>query len=170
MAGTRSSARNAGNNSSPAPSDDAVAGTKRKPETEPSPKRSRKATKKQATLEETGITKDDDHEMKDAGASDQSDHEKPDSKTSDDQSDAEDKENKNDDEAKEPASDKTTKSDTNSDAKDETIETKPETADVNATSEKSADGALEKSSQRERDMPSNILEKGVICKGHRPPA
>jgi hypothetical protein len=63
MAGTRSSTRNTG--SSPAKSDDAVAGSKRKPEAEPSPKRSRKATKKQATLEESGIT-NEDSEMKDA--------------------------------------------------------------------------------------------------------
>jgi hypothetical protein len=66
MAGTRSSTRNAGNSSSPAKGDDAVVGSKRKPEAGPSPKRSRKATKKQATLEESGITKEEDSEMKDA--------------------------------------------------------------------------------------------------------
>jgi uroporphyrinogen-III synthase len=170
MAGTRSSARNADKNSSPVRGDDAVAGTKRKPEAEPSPKRSRKATKKQATLEESGITKDSDSEMKDADASDHSSHEKTKSKTSDDQSEAKDGENKIDGETKANASDIAPEADTTTSvAKDKTDDAKPKTVNEAAKSENSGDGAIETSSQREKEMPSNILEKGVICKDFGPP-
>jgi hypothetical protein len=151
MAGTRSSTRNAGNSSSPAKNDDTAAGSKRKPEAEPSPKRSRKATKKQVTLEESGITKDEDSEMKDASASDQGDNQSEpkaadeQSPTKDDEKDATEENN---------ASDSVAKADTS---------TKGETKE-NATEEDTAngDGAIEKSSQREREIPSNILEKGLI--------
>ncbi|KAF2028756.1 tetrapyrrole biosynthesis, uroporphyrinogen III synthase [Setomelanomma holmii] len=154
--------RNAGSSSSPTRSDDAVAGTKRKPEAEPSPKRSRKVTKKQTTLEESGITKDEDSEMKDAEASDHGSTDKVDSETT-----AEDAQAKNGRKLSESASEKdasngATKADTTTDEVKE-----EETAKAEATSQAmkigdNGDGAIEESSQRERDMPSNILEKGVI--------
>jgi hypothetical protein len=151
MAGTRSSTRNAGNSSSPAKNDDTAAGSKRKPDAEPSPKRSRKATKKQVTLEESGITKDEDSEMKDASASDQGDTQSE-PKAADDQSPIKDDEKDAPEESN--VSDSVAKADTS---------TKEETKE-NATEEDTAngDGAIEKSSQREREIPSNILEKGLI--------
>lgn len=160
MAGTRSSARNADNSSSPASSDDAVAGTKRKPETQPSPARNRKATKKQATLEETGITKDEDHEMKDASDQDGDKNTEPEEKT--EQADAE--ADATNDDATDGVYDIAAKTDTSNE------ETKKEGDDSTAKADEatsdakpgSKGGAVQESSQREADMPSNILEKGLI--------
>jgi hypothetical protein len=159
MAGTRSSTRNAGNSSSPAKGDDAVAGAKRKPEAEPSPKRSRKATKKQATLEESGITKDEDSEMKDASDQDsgkQDGNEATNKKVEvkSDDNDTDPKVDAPNDEAKKTASDSAAKVDTNKEYEVEDTASKPDTANDN--------GAIEESSQREKQIPSNILEKGLI--------
>jgi hypothetical protein len=159
MAGTRSSTRNAGNSPSPTKGDDAVAGSKRKPEAEPSPKRSRKATKKQATLEESGITKEEDSEMKDA--SDQ-DGEKPNEgqMTSDKAAVKSDENYANmsgdvsSGGAKQGASDNATSSDANVEDEADDSAVKTDTA--------SADGPIEESSQREKQVPSNILEKGLV--------
>jgi hypothetical protein len=154
MAGTRSSTRNAG--SSPAKSDDAVAGSKRKPEAEPSPKRSRKATKKQATLEESGIT-NEDSEMKDA--SDHGDEKQTETKPEPikDESESKDQDIDNgatdEQDAPESAANVDT---TNNDVKDEAGDDAAKTEDTNG------DGAIEESSQREKQVPSNILEKGLI--------
>ncbi|KAH7081841.1 tetrapyrrole biosynthesis, uroporphyrinogen III synthase [Paraphoma chrysanthemicola] len=138
--------------SSPAPSDDAVAGTKRKPEAEPSPKRSRKATKKQATLEETGITKDSDSEMKDAEASEQSDHEDTTNGSNEEQREEE----------KGPSDDASKVDRTADEVKDDTDGAGSKASNEAAKSDDNNNGAIEKSSQRQRDMPSNILEKGII--------
>jgi hypothetical protein len=154
MAGTRSSTRNAGNSSSPSKNDDAAAGSKRKPEAEPSPKRSRKATKKQATLEESGITRDEDSEMKDASASDQGDKQsepetiKEQTPPKSDETDATKEDNASNSASKEDTSNNDTKEEQNEGA-----------AEVDATN---GDGAIEQSSQREKEIPSNILEKGLI--------
>jgi cobalamin biosynthesis protein CobT len=155
MAGTRSSTRNAGNGSSPPKKDDTAAGSKRKPETEPSPKRSRKATKKQATLEETGITKDEDSEMKDAGASDQGDKQSE-PETANEQTPAEDDDKNATKDDNESASATKVDTNNNNDAKEEAND---DDAEVDATN---GDGAIEQSSQREKQIPSNILEKGLI--------
>jgi hypothetical protein len=175
MAGTRSSARKTANNSSPAKTDNAVAGNKRKPEAEPSPKRGRKATKKQATIEETIGAKEEDTEMKDDSPSAEEDalhqdakdvvedaakddaaeekvDEKPTAAISDDA-----KAESGTADAKEEATDGSAKTGTTT---DETTENGGDKAAKESTSNE--EGAIEKSSQREKEVPSNILEKGVI--------
>ncbi|KAH7363679.1 hypothetical protein BKA66DRAFT_611826 [Pyrenochaeta sp. MPI-SDFR-AT-0127] len=140
MTGTRSSARNHDAGSSSAKSDDAVVGIKRKSEAEPSSKRDRKAPKKQATLEETlGKEEEEDSEMKDAEHSEQV-------ITDDDQQvDL----NQEDNDAKEDHA--------NTDVKEDEIKN-----GVEKVSAANGKGAIEESSQREKQVPSNILEKGVI--------
>jgi hypothetical protein len=154
MAGTRSSTRNAG--SSPAKGDDVVAGSKRKPEVEPSPKRSRKATKKQATLEESGIT-NEDSEMK--GASDHGDDKQTEPEPEPTKEESKSKDNDNDNNAtnEQVAPDSAAKVDA-------TKENVKEEAGDNATKTEATNGngAIEESSQREKQVPSNILEKGLI--------
>ena len=158
MAGTRSSTRKADKSSSPAKSDDAVAGSKRKPDAQPSPARSRKATKKQATLEESGIT-NEDSEMKDASDQEGGKQSEPEAKT--EQQDVKSDENDamgdaSNGDAKEDMTTTATKADTTND--DATKKDDDSAAKVDTTN----DDAIEKSSQREKDMPSNILEKGLI--------
>jgi hypothetical protein len=154
MAGTRSSARNAGNDSSPAKNNDTAAGSKRKPEAEPSPKRSAKATKKQTTLEESGITKDGDSEMKDANTSEHGDE----SEKSEEQTEA-----KSDDDANIEASDEQDLTDSAAKADTENNDTKEEVDESAAKTDATyGEGAIEESSQREKQVPSNILEKGLI--------
>ena len=142
MAGTRSSARKDAP-SSPANSDDVVAGQKRKLETQSTPKRGRKTQKKQATLEETlGSTKDTDNDMKDAGESDQ------------DQSQGSISEDSEQD-----------SNDVNSDDNDEMTNENEKEHETKHNAEKSAvngNGAIKESAQREKQIPSSILEKGVI--------
>lgn len=163
MAGTRSNARNADSGSSPAKSDDAAAGSKRKPEAEPSPKRSRKAPKKQATLEESGITRDEDDEMKDASGSDHTDEKAHKSEENvearnEDQDAEEDAKNGQENTAsdKHNASDDATKNDISKD------NAKVEDATTTEADTTNGDNPVEESSQRKKDMPSNILEKGLI--------
>jgi hypothetical protein len=159
MAGTRSSTRNAGGSSSPAKGADAVAGSKRKPEAEPSPKRNRKATKKQATLEESGLTKEEDSEMKDASD--------PDGEKQDDNK-AEAIEDKN--EAKSDENDVDATEDASNEKDEQTSTTEPDTTREDEAGDDSAakagttsgDGPIEESSQREKQVPSNILEKGLV--------
>jgi len=147
MAGTRSSARTASNSSSPAKNDDSAAGSKRKPDAQPSPARNKKAPKKQATLEESGITNDnDDSEMKDA-----SDQDKDTNQTQEE-------------DEKSTAPLDAAKTDTSTeDAKKEEDDSaaKVDTTKDNAKPESNGD-AVQESSQRKQDMPSNILEKGLI--------
>jgi hypothetical protein len=165
MAGTRSSARSAGNDSSPAKNNDIAAGTKRKPEAEPSPKRTAKATKKQTKLEDLGITKDGDSEMKDANSSEDGDD-----KTQNESEKSEEGkvEAKDDDDAKveDAKVDATSEQNgTNSAAKVDTDKdhAKGDESDGKAkTDATNGDGAIEQSSQREKQVPSNILEKGLI--------
>jgi hypothetical protein len=159
MAGTRSSTRNAGNSSSPVKADDAVAGSKRKPEAEPSPKRSRKATKKQATLEESGITKEEDSEMKDASDQDgekdvEGEIASEKAAIKSDEDDANANGDVSSDVAKQGASDSTAKADANVETEADDSAVKTDTA--------SGDGPIEESSQREKQVPSNILEKGLV--------
>jgi len=144
MAGTRSSSRNPG--SSPAKSDDAVAGSKRKPEAEPSPKQSRKASKKQATLEQTGIT-NEDNEMKDTINGGDAQESEPEAKD-DAPKVQEDGESTNDekDASDDPAKVETTNDDPKGEANNDAAKPDP----------------VEHSSQREKEVPSKILEKGLI--------
>ncbi|EDU44678.1 hypothetical protein PtrSN002B_004035 [Pyrenophora tritici-repentis] len=168
MAGTRSSTRTSGSNSSPAKNGTA-AGTKRKQEVEPSSKRNRKATKKQTTIEES-MGKGDDSEMRDAsdGGSDTKQIDESEEKVDEDLIDSDDekalttgddviaattgneqKEDKTDDAAAKTDKVSQDKQDDKSsgDAKESVAE---------------GDGAVEESSQRAKQVPSNILEKGVI--------
>jgi uroporphyrinogen-III synthase len=160
MAGTRSSARNTDNGSSPAKSEDAAAGSKRKPETEPSPKRSHKAPKKQATLEESGITKDEDSEMKDGSESDHADEK---AHNSEENAEAKDEDRDAEDDTKETTasnkhspSDDATKTDTGKD------DAKVEDGSTAGAKTTNGDNPVQESSQRKSEMPSNILEKGLI--------
>lgn len=159
MAGTRSSARN-NKSPSPAQSDDALAGSKRKPETEASPKRDSKAAKKQSTIEETLRAKEDDAEMKDASdhsqdeKSSESSDEKVDSNSNGRDTDA--KEEHTNGNSKDKAGVKTAKS---TETKANVIDDE-EDAPERSSGQKG--GAIEKSPQREAQVPSNILEKGVI--------
>ncbi|KAJ4375269.1 hypothetical protein N0V83_002355 [Neocucurbitaria cava] len=147
MTGTRSSARNAAKGSSPAKSDDGVAGTKRKPEAEPSPKRSRKATKKQATIEETlGSKQEDDSEMKDATDNEQ-EQDVQEMDQSDEKPDDEQTQSQGGDAKEQEGTGNAKEENTSSDAKN---------------SAANGDDPIEKSSQRAKDVPSNILEKGII--------
>ena len=148
MAGTRSSARNAGNSSSPTKPDDTAAGTKRKPEAQPSPARESKVTKKQTTLEDAGITKDADHEMKDASGSENAGDE-----PANDQIEA-----KQDATKEEESVDNAAKPETSNDDAKEERRTETDKAD----DAPAQNNAVEESSQREKEVPSNILEKGLI--------
>jgi hypothetical protein len=155
MAGTRSSTRNAGNSSSPAKGDDAVVGSKRKPEAGPSPKRSRKATKKQATLEESGITKEEDSEMKDASDLDGEKQDKVET--------AEDKTQvKSDDTDKNAEDNASNEEDQQNSATTPDTKSDGQAGDSAAKEDTSGDGPIEESSQREKQVPSNILEKGLV--------
>lgn len=164
MAGTRSSTRNGSNNSSPA-KNDAVAGTKRKPEAdaESSPKRGRKASKNQPTIDsmlddKTEDTKDDDKQVEDdtemqEAARDvvkDTENDEAGAQASEQPAKREGDDDTNQDDTR--GQEANGKTDTSSDSKTEAA-TKPEA---------NGDGAVEESSQREKKMPSNILEKGVI--------
>ena len=169
MAGTRSSTRKTANSSSPAKGNDAAAGTKRKLEAEPSPKRGRKATKKQTTIEDTmDVSKDEDSEMKDASdaGQDAKSADQSGEKVDEDLVDASDaKALPTGDDAKAEASDKKKKDETDSAAKADTAtqDKQEDTSDnVGKNESTSGEGAIEQSSQREKQIPSNILEKGVI--------
>jgi hypothetical protein len=161
MAGTRSSTRSGGNPSSPTKEHNAEAGTKRKPETDAdaSPKRDRKVPKNQPTIDSMLVEeKTDDSEMKEAAQDVVEDAKK-------DEAEAELKpldsptEVKNGGEAKETngASNGTDEIQTSSKTDTEADETGGA-----SRAEPSGEGAVEESSQREKKVPSNILEKGMI--------
>jgi hypothetical protein len=169
MTGTRSSTRKAANSSSPVKGNDAAAGTKRKPEAEPSPKRDRKATKKQTTIEDTmNLTKDEDSEMKDASdaGQDANQVDQAEAKVDEDLVDASDEKALSaGDDTKDTGNEKK-EDETESAAKPDTVtQDKQEDTSDNAAKNESTtngEGAIEQSSQREKQVPSNILEKGLI--------
>jgi hypothetical protein len=144
MPGTRSSTNKPSDMSSPAKSSDAAAGSKRKHEVEPSPKRETKAAKKQTTIEETmetGKEKGDevmDDEVKDEDLMDASDAQASSNSDNTKPSGAEHQREKDSDAASEAH---TTTQDKQED---------------------DSGSAVKESSQREKQVPSNILEKGVI--------
>lgn len=161
MAGTRTPRSNGDRSLSPLKGEGVVAGTKRKPDAAASPKRDRKAAKKQTTIEETLGAKHGDTEMKDATSDHGSDGKTNDKPDQDDQqktqvnkdakADRADKgveENSGDSVAKE----NTSNNDTHEDAPDSSTK-------LSTTNE---DSAIEVSSQREAQVPSNILEKGMV--------
>jgi hypothetical protein len=159
MVGTRSSARTGGNASSPTKGNDIAAGTKRKPEAETaaSSERDSKVPKNQPTIDSMlGDKKDVDSEMKEAAQDVVEDAGKEDAH-------AEPKASGALPEAKDEgqAEDKT--SSTNNETQ---TSSKPDTeADKTSSSSKpeaNGEGAIEESSQREKRIPSNILEKGII--------
>jgi hypothetical protein len=159
MVGTRSSARTGGNASSPTKGNDMAAGTKRKPETETaaSSERDSKVPKNQPTIDSMLEDKKDvDSEMKEAAQDVVEDAEKEDAHVEPKASGALP-------EAKDggQAEDKT--SSTNNETQ---TSSKPDTeADKTSSSSKpeaNGEGAIEESSQREKRIPSNILEKGII--------
>ncbi|KAF2631823.1 hypothetical protein BU25DRAFT_418566 [Macroventuria anomochaeta] len=168
MAGTRSSTRNGSNNSSPAKNNDtAVAGTKRKPDTdadaETSPKRGRKTSRNQPTIDSMLDNKPKDN--KDDGKKAEDDTEMQEA-AQDVVNDAEN-EKAEAQPGEQPAK---SESDRGTEAKDtngQEADGKTDTSSVNETEEATkpevnADGAIKESSQREKKIPSNILEKGVI--------
>lgn len=167
MAGTRSSTRNGSNNSSPARNNDVVAGSKRKPETEAesSPKRGRKASKNQPTIDSMLDHKDEDTEDKKVDGTKAEEDTKMQEAAKDVVEDAE-----NDKASEQPAqsnSDNATKHENTDATNDKETGDKEEDAADNKTeettnAEANGDGAIEESSQREKKMPSNILEKGVV--------
>lgn len=177
MAGTRSSARKTDNNSSPAKGTDVAAGTKRKPEVEPSPKRDRKASKKQATIEETmdasklsdSDTKDASDDAEDTKQEEQSE-EQAQAAAAEDLVDASDAKALATGDEKPSTTEENTEEDTEAAPKADEITNGGTTQentleqDDSAPKESTADGegAIESSSQRAKQMPSNILEKGVI--------
>jgi hypothetical protein len=167
MAGTRSSTRNGSNNSSPAKNNDtAAAGTKRKPEAdadaESSPKRGRKASKNQPTIDSMLDHKDDTNAENDAEMQEAAQDVVKDADNDKDEIESSEQPAKKegDNATKESTDAKDTngqgaggKTDASSDDKTEEAKAEPEA---------NGDGAIEESSQRKKKIPSNILEKGVI--------
>ncbi|KAH6643767.1 tetrapyrrole biosynthesis, uroporphyrinogen III synthase [Boeremia exigua] len=149
MAGTRSSARNGSNNSSPAKSDSMV-GSKRKPEADAdsSPKRDRKVAKNQPTIDsmlevDSEKKAENDTQMQEAAR--------------DVVNDAENNTSEAD------TTDQSAESESNNAIEERSVKGEDSNAqDTNGKTEANDDGAIEESSQREKKMPSNILEKGVI--------
>lgn len=165
MAGTRSSTRNASNESSPA-ENDSVAGTKRKPEADAqsSPKRGRKASKNQPTIDSMlGNGKDeqvdDDAEMQEAAKDVVNDAEND---VKSDKAEAESNDQPVANDGSNATKEKNTASDSTNGQKagGETMSSSDNKIEAKEGLE--ANGAIEDSSQREKSMPSNILEKGVI--------
>lgn len=165
MAGTRSSNHNGSTTSSPA-KNDVVAGSKRKPEAdaESSPKRGRKASKNQPTIDsmlDNGNDDDknagNDTEMEEA-AQDVVD----DTENGEDDADANRQPAKNESEiaTKDVNTDGISSNKEDADGKAEA--SSDDKTETKTKSEDNADGAIEESSQREKEMPSNILEKGVV--------
>jgi uroporphyrinogen-III synthase len=175
MAGTRSSTRNGSNNSSPAKNNDAAAGTKRKPEAEanaePSPKRGRKASTNQPTIESMLDTKpedakdedkkdEDDVEMQEAAQDVVKDAEND---KADEQSTQPAKSESHEKKESTDATNGTAARDTDGEKSDGKTDDSGDNKTGDATkAEADGEGAIEESSQREKQMPSNILEKGVI--------
>ncbi|KAF9696297.1 hypothetical protein EKO04_005334 [Ascochyta lentis] len=173
MAGTRSSTRNGSDNSSPAKHNDAVAGSKRKPEAdadaETSPKRGRKASKNQPTIDSMLDTKpedektEDDTEMQEAARDvvEDAENDTDDKLLTEQAANGQDKDATNE-ESTDTANGTETKKTNGQDASSKTDDSADNKAGDAAKSEAVGDGAIEESSQREKKMPSNILEKGVI--------
>lgn len=162
MAGTRSSTRSGNNASSPS-KNDAAAGTKRKPDTDAdvSSERDSKVPKNQPTIDSMleSDKNDEDSEMKEAAEDVVEDAKNDDTEKELNSTDppAEVKEeSQNGDDANGTSKD-TNETQTSSKADDGA----DKSADASKT-EATEEGAIEKSSQREKQMPSNILEKGVI--------
>lgn len=117
--------------------DEGVVGQKRKPDAEPSPSRDTKAQKKQITIEDAFEKNQDDSEMKDAEVSEKGQD------VGDEAGGYDEVEAKDNSKATPKAEEKKAHT-----------ETKP--------SKSNGEGAIEESSQREKQIPSNMLEKGVI--------
>lgn len=122
------------NNSSPKKGDDTAAGTKRKADTA-SPKSGRKAAKKQSTIEETI----DGNKTDDVS---------PDTKM--EEASAEEGNDNTNRDHEEPATE---------DIKEPT---KAEPANDASKTEANGSDTIQESSQREKSLPSNILEKGIV--------
>lgn len=157
MTGTRSSARNTSNNSSPS-KNDAVAGTKRKPEAdaESSPKRGRKASKNQPTIDSMldggDKNSEDDAKMQEAAKDVVED-------AANDEAESNNRPSMNED------SNATKKSTDTKETNSQEVGSKatlPHDDKAESKSKVEEGGAIEESSQREKKVPSNILEKGVI--------
>jgi hypothetical protein len=170
MAGTRSSTRNGSNNSSPAKSNDAaVAGTKRKQEkeadTESSPKRGRKASKNQPTIDSMLDHKDDPKADNDAEMQEAAQDVVRDADNDKDEGGSNEQPSKNEVQGegatKEESTDLTDTNGQESGGKTQ-ASSDDKAGEAAAKPEANDDGAIEESSQREKKMPSNILEKGVI--------
>ncbi|EUC39162.1 hypothetical protein COCCADRAFT_21580 [Bipolaris zeicola 26-R-13] len=169
LTATRSSPHNPSNMSSPTKSSDTAAGTKRKHDVEPSPKRETKAAKKQTTIEETmGSGKEKDEEMKDASDDGETvtQTDKSEEKFDEDLVDASDEQAlSNGDDTKPSDTEKQGDNDSKTESKAPTTTRDEQENDSHDTPKEpvtNGEGAIEESSQREKQVPSNILEKGVI--------
>ncbi|KAJ4356984.1 hypothetical protein N0V95_002856 [Ascochyta clinopodiicola] len=172
MAGTRSSTRNGSNNSSPT-KNDAVAGSKRKPEAnadaETSPKRGRKASKNQPTIDSMLDTKpedpktENDSEMQEAAQDVVKDAENDVAEESSTEHTAKGKDKEaTKEESTSTANGAETRGTDGQDAVGRPDGSTNNEAENATNTEVNGDGAIKESSQREKQMPSNILEKGVI--------
>ncbi|KAL1793827.1 hypothetical protein ACET3X_007248 [Alternaria dauci] len=156
----------------PAKGNNVAAGTKRKPDVEPSPKRDRKASKKQATIEETlDASKLSDSDTKDASDDAEDTKQEEQSEEQAEAAAAQDLVDASDDKALVTGDDEkplTMKQNTDEDTEaakaDETTQENSPEQDDSASKEPAADtqGAIQASPQRAKQMPSNILEKGII--------
>ncbi len=192
MAGTRRSARHAGNSSSnpsasqnkPAPS----AGSKRKADSKAAPKakRGKKGNEKEQTTIEASMPTEDkngrseDVEMKDDAEPKPAETSNGVNEVAKREEEVRDQEDMGDSKGEEPAIEKK-EPETNGTTNDKDEKEEPKQngfdalmdhggkdADKNVTEEgtgskvSAADNAVEESSKREKAMPSNILEKGII--------
>lgn len=173
MAGTRSSTQNGSNNSSPTKNNDAnVAGTKRKQgadaDTESSPKRGRKASNNQPTIDSMLDHKDDSKADNDAEMQEAAQDVLRDAANDKDDGVPDEKPSKNGKGSANATREHPDANATNGQENGEKTASDDKTAsnDKTASDDKNevanGDGAIEESSQREKMMPSNILEKGVI--------
>lgn len=143
MVGPPTPQRGDGKSPSPAKSDESIAGTKRKPEIELSPNRNHKTAKKQTTIEETLGSEQQDTKMKQPS----SDHDEDGGINDDTEKEVNSK--ASDDTAKAPTT-------ANADADQDPNE------NTGAATEANGDGPIDVSTQRAAEVPSNILEKGII--------
>jgi len=167
MAGTRSSTRTTGSSPSPAKNSTA-AGTKRKQEVEPSPKRDRKATKKQTTIEES-MGKEGDSEMRDAsdGGSDAKQAAESEEQVDEDFVDTNDAKalSTGDDDSAPTTANEKKEGEVDETAKaGKSSQDKQDDRSGSGVKEPATEGegAVQESSQRAKQVPSNILEKGII--------
>ena len=162
MVGTRSSARTGGNPSSPTKANDTAAGTKRKPETDAdtSTNRDSKVPKNQPTIDSMLADENDvDSDMKEAAQDVVEDAE---NEKAEGEAEEESKVSGALPVAKDEGETADKTSSTNETQTSSRADTEANKTNNSSNPEADGEGAVEKSSQREKKVPSNILEKGII--------